>query len=323
MIERTLRTATNLFPLWTVVFSGAALVWPAAFTWFSGNAIQWGLGFIMLGMGLTLRFDDFRPVFRRPGAVAIGVVLQFSVMPALGWSIAMGLDLPPELAVGLILVASCPGGTASNVIAFLARADLALSVAMTSVSTLAAVLMTPLLTRLLAGRLVDVDAWGLLQSILLIVILPVLLGASANRFFPSGAQRVSAYSPFISVVFIILILGTIIGGNRDAILANWSGMFGAVALLHGGGFALGYAVTRAAGFDRRVSRTASIEVGMQNSGLAAALAQKHFADLLLAPVPAAMSAVASCLSGSLAAGYWRLRPLFAPIPGSQPAPTGQ
>ena len=317
MIERTLRTATNLFPLWTVTFSAAALVWPTAFTWFSGNAIQWGLGFIMLGMGLTLQFDDFRPVFRRPGAVAIGVALQFSVMPMLGWSIATLMDLPRELALGLILVASCPGGTASNVIAFLARADLALSVAMTSVSTLASVLMTPLLTRLLAGRLVDVDVLGLLQSILLIVIFPVVLGASANRFFPTGARRISAYSPFVSVVFIILILGTIIGGNREAILANWSLMLGAVALLHGGGFVLGYVVTRSTGFDRRVARTASIEVGMQNSGLAAALAQKHFADLLLAPVPAAMSAVASCLSGSLAAGYWRLRPVPMPDPQSK------
>ena len=317
MIERTLQTATNLFPLWTVTFSAAALIWPTAFTWFSGNAIQWGLGFIMLGMGLTLQFDDFRPVFRKPGAVAIGVVLQFSAMPMLGWSIATLMDLPKELALGLILVASCPGGTASNVIAFLARADLALSVAMTSVSTLASVLMTPLLTRLLAGRLVDVDVLGLLQSILLIVIFPVVLGASANRFFPTGARRISAYSPFVSVVFIILILGTIIGGNREAILANWSLMLGAVALLHGGGFVLGYVVTRSAGFDRRVARTASIEVGMQNSGLAAALAQKHFADLLLAPVPAAMSAVASCLSGSLAAGYWRLRPVPMPDPQSK------
>jgi BASS family bile acid:Na+ symporter len=317
MIERTLQTATNLFPLWTVTFSAAALIWPTAFTWFSGNAIQWGLGFIMLGMGLTLQFDDFRPVFRKPGAVAIGVVLQFSVMPMLGWSIATLMDLPKELALGLILVASCPGGTASNVIVFLARADLALSVAMTSVSTLASVLMTPLLTRLLAGRLVDVDVLGLLQSILLIVIFPVVLGASANRFFPTGARRISAYSPFVSVVFIILILGTIIGGNREAILANWSLMLGAVALLHGGGFVLGYVVTRSTGFDRRVARTASIEVGMQNSGLAAALAQTHFAALLLAPVPAAMSAVASCLSGSLAAGYWRLRPLPRPDPQSK------
>ena len=151
----------------------------------------------------------------------------------------------------------------------------------------------------------------------------MVLGASANQFFPAGARRVSAFSPFVSVVFIILIIGTIIGTNRDAILANWSDLLGAVALLHGGGFVLGYAITRAARFDKQVSRTVSIEVGMQNSGLAAALAQKHFVDLMLAPVPAAMSAVASCLSGSLAAGYWRLRPLSPIRPQRDPNPTGR
>ena len=306
-MRNAIRMATNLFPVWAVLFSGAALVWPLGFTWFSGSAIQWGLGFIMLGMGLTLKTQDFRRVLRYPAAIGAGVVLQFTVMPLLGWSIATGLALPRELAVGLILVSACPGGTASNVIAFLARADVALSVSMTTVSTLAAVFLTPLATQLLAGRLVDVDAIGLLQSIALIVLLPVSLGVGVNRYLPRVAQGVSDISPIVSVVFIILILGTIVGTNRDAILGNWKQISLAVTLLHSGGFVLGYAAARLLRFGRGVSRTVSIEVGMQNAGLGTALAQKHFSELVLAPVPCAMSAVASCVSGSLAAALWRRR----------------
>lgn len=307
-MERIAGWITRLFPLWAVLFSGAALVWPAAFTWFSGNAIQGGLAAIMLGMGLTLTIEDFRPVVARPRPLALGVLLQFSVMPLLGFGVGWALDLPREMAVGLILVACCPGGTASNVIAFLARADLALSVAMTSVSTLAAVVMTPLLTRALAGRLVEVDAWGLLQSIVLIVLIPVVAGALANRYLSAPARRVSQVSPVVSIVFIVLIVGSIMGANRDAILAHWGVMSLAVLALHTGGFAVGYAVARLAG-DPAVARTASIEVGMQNSGLGTALARQHFPDLPLAPVPCALSAVAHCLLGSLLAAWWRNRPL--------------
>jgi bile acid:Na+ symporter, BASS family len=307
-VERIAGWITRLFPLWAVLFSGAALVWPAAFTWFSGSAIQWGLAAIMLGMGLTLTVDDFRPVLARPKPLALGVGLQFSVMPLLGFGIGWALDLPREMAVGLILVACCPGGTASNVIAFLARADVALSVSMTSVSTLASVVMTPLLTRALAGRLVDVDVWGLLQSIVLIVLLPVAAGALANQYLRATASRLSKVSPVVSVVFIVLIVGSIMGANRDAILEHWRVISLAVLALHAGGFGLGYALAALFG-PPAVARTASIEVGMQNSGLGAALARQHFPDLPLAPVPCAMSAVAHCLLGSLLAAWWRNRPL--------------
>ncbi len=317
-MREALRTVTTLFPVWAVVFSAAALLWPSGFTWFSGSAIQWGLGFIMLGMGLTLDVSDFRRVLRNPGPVGLGVVLQFTVMPALGWSLATLLELPQELAVGLILASASPGGTASNVIAFLARADVALSVSMTTVSTLCAVVLTPLATELLAGRLVDVDALGLLQSIALIVLLPVAVGVGVNRFLPRLARNVSDVSPVVSVVFIVLILGTIIGTNREAILASWRQIVVAVTLLHLGGFSLGYAIVRAGGLPRRLARTVSIEVGMQNAGLATALAQKHFAELILAPVPCAMSAVASCLLGSLAAAWWRRHPGDG-SPGALPA----
>ena len=297
------RMATNLFPLWSVLVAVVALCWPNAFLWYGKETITVGLGIIMLGMGLTLTPDDFRRVLRRPGAVGLGVVLQFVVMPFLGWSISRLFDLSSGMAVGLILVSCCPGGTASNVVAFLARADVALSVSMTTVSTLAAVILTPFLTQFYAGQYVPVDAWALLRSILLVVILPIALGVGANWFFGKAAAKISVYSPFVSVLFIILIVGFIMAAKRDSILENWQVLTGAVVLLHVGGFSLGYLLAKISGFDQAVCRTASIEVGMQNSGLGSALAVKHFGNLPMAPVPCALSAVTHCIIGSVVAGW--------------------
>ena len=303
--EKFFKTATNLFPLWSALVAVVALCWPAAFLWYGKEAISVGLGVIMLGMGLTLTLEDFRRVARRPAAVGLGVTLQFAVMPLLGWGIARGFGLSEGAAVGLILVACCPGGTASNVVAFLARADVALSVSMTAVSTLAAVFLTPLLTQFYAGQYVPVDAWGLFRSIALIVILPVVAGVAINRYFKNAAGKVSCFSPFVSVLFILLIVGFIMAAKRDAILGSGGVLVPAVVLLHSGGFAAGYLLARLSGFEESMRRAASIEVGMQNSGLGAALATKHFAFLPMAPVPCALSAVTHCILGSVVAGWWR------------------
>ena len=305
MLGTFFKMATNLFPLWSVMVAFVALLRPETFLWYGKDTITFGLGIIMLGMGLTLSPNDFRRALRRPKAVVLGVSLQFLIMPLLGWSIALLFDLPKGMAVGLILVSCCPGGTASNVVAFLARADLALSVSMTTVSTLAAVVLTPFLTQFYAGQYVPVDAWALLRSILLVVILPVTLGVGANRFFGKAAAKVSVYSPFVSVLFIILIVGFIMAAKRDSILEHWQSLTGAVALLHLGGFCLGYFFARVLGFEESVSRTSSIEVGMQNSGLGSALAVKHFSSLPLAPVPCALSAVTHCILGSVIAVFFR------------------
>lgn len=304
-LEKTFKRAVNLFPLWSVLVAVLALCWPAAFLWYGKEAISVGLGLIMLGMGLTLELEDFRRVARRPAAVGLGVVLQFAVMPLLGWGIAWAFGLSEGVAVGLILVACCPGGTASNVVAFLARADVALSVSMTAASTLAAVFLTPLLTQFYAGQYVPVDAWGLFRSIALIVILPVVAGVAANRFFKGPAAKAASFSPFVSVLFILLIVGFIMADKRDAILGSGGVLVPAVVLLHAGGFGAGYLLARLCGFEESVRRAASIEVGMQNSGLGAALATKHFASLPMAPVPCALSAVTHCILGSIAAGLWR------------------
>ena len=307
MLARFFQVATNLFPLWSVLVAVVALWWPDAFLWYGKETITIGLGIIMLGMGLTLTLEDFRRVWQRPAAIGLGVLLQFAVMPFLGWGIARLFDLPQGMAVGLILVSCCPGGTASNVVAFLARADIALSVSMTTVSTLAAVLLTPLLTKFYAGQYVPVDAWALLKSIVLIVILPVSVGVTANRLFAGMARKAASFSPFVSVVFIILIVGFIMADKRDSIMEHWKVLTAAVTLLHIGGFALGYLLSKAIGFEESVRRTASIEVGMQNSGLGTALAAKHLPALPMAPVPCALSAVTHCILGSLVAGLWRGR----------------
>ncbi|HJO09054.1 MAG TPA: bile acid:sodium symporter family protein [Verrucomicrobiota bacterium] len=304
-MQNFFRLLTDLFPIWSVLVAVVALAWPNAFDWYSGTMIRIGLGIIMLGMGLTLSLDDFRRIFVIPFALVGGVVLQFAVMPFLGWGIGYLMELPQDMAIGLVLVSCCPGGTASNVVAFLARANVALSVSMTAISTILAVVLTPLLTKFYVGERVPVDAIGLLQSILIIVILPVVAGIWINHFFGKAAKRIAVVSPFISVVFIILIVGYILAQNRDSIIENWRILVAAVFFLHVLGFGLGYALAKFMQFDEQSCRTVSIEVGMQNSGLGTALAIKHFAALPLAAVPCAVSAVTHCILGSLAAGLWR------------------
>jgi BASS family bile acid:Na+ symporter len=305
-MQRLLAPLTNAFPLWVLAGGVLALFQPQWFTWFSGPWIVWGLAVIMLGMGMTLTLDDFRRVLTMPKPVALGFAAQFTIMPLLGWGIGLGLKLDTPFAVGLILVACCPGGTASNIVTFLARADLALSVVMTAVSTLAAVIMTPFLTQLLAGSRVPVDALGLLTSTLQVVVLPVLAGVAINRFFPRVVRPVLPVAPLVSALTVALICASIIGQSAAAIRASAGGLLLAVFLLHAGGFALGYVAARLFGFQPTTARTVSIEVGMQNSGLGVVLARRHFADPLTA-VPCAISSVFHSVIGSLLAGWWRWR----------------
>lgn len=305
-MSRLLTWSTNAFPLWVVAFSAIALFQPAWFTWFSGPWIVWGLAVIMLGMGLTLAFDDFRAVGRMPRAVALGFVGQYTIMPFLGWTMGRLFSLETPFAVGLILVACCPGGTASNVVTYLARANVCLSVVMTMCSTFAAVFMTPLLTSWLAGTLVRVDAWGLFVSTFQVVVLPVVLGVWLHRLTPRLVQRVQLGLPLVSVLVIALICASIIGDSAAAIRGAAPRLLGAVFGLHAGGFLLGYVAARLTGFDLIVARTISIEVGMQNSGLGVVLARRHFADPLTA-VPCAISSVFHSVIGSVLAGWWRWR----------------
>lgn len=298
---------TNLFPLWVLLGSLIALWHPPTFTWFSGPLIVWGLAVIMLGMGITLTVDEFRAVLATPRPVLLGVVSQFVVMPLAGWGVATILALDAPLAVGLILVACCPGGTASNVVTYIARANVALSVLMTMCSTVAAVALTPVLTAVLAGTYVRVDGWGLFWSTVQVVLLPVVLGIMLNRRLPSLVRVVLPVAPLVAVLAIVLICASIIGQNRDAVLSAGTRLLLGVTLLHVFGFGLGWAVARLLRFDERTARTASIEVGMQNSGLAVVLATQNFANPLTA-LPAAISATMHSVIGSALAAVWRVRP---------------
>ena len=301
MLERL----ANAFPVWVLVACGLALVEPPLFTWFRGDAIVIGLAVIMLGMGITLTLDDFARVATRPATVAAGFLAQFVIMPTAGWLVATALGLDTPFAVGLMLVACCPGGTASNVVTYIARADVALSVLMTTCTTLGAVVLTPLLTKLLAGRLVEVDAWGLFLSTLQVVVLPVAAGVAINRFLPRVVRAVMPVAPLVSVVTIALVCGSIIGQNAAAVRSSGPQILLAVVLLHAIGFGVGYLFARLLGYDRIVARTVSIEVGMQNSGLGVVLAQKHFPAEPLTAVPCAISSVIHSVIGSLLAGWWR------------------
>ncbi|MCF7689327.1 MAG: bile acid:sodium symporter family protein [Cephaloticoccus sp.] len=305
-MTRILAHLTNAFPIWVLAGGIWALYDPSLFTWFSGPWIVWGLAVIMLGMGLTLTVEDFKRIIVLPRPVALGFGAQFLFMPLLGWSIGRVLQLDPPLAVGLILVSCCPGGTASNVVAFLARANVALSVVMTMCSTFAAVAMTPLLTQFYAGTIVHVDAWGLFLSTFRVVVAPVVLGVALNRLAPRVVAWSLPAAPLLSVITITLICASIIGQSSAAVRASAGSLLLAVGLLHIGGFALGYLSARLFRYDRIIARTISIEVGMQNSGLGVVLARQHFADPLTA-VPCAISSVFHSVIGSVLAGWWRLK----------------
>ena len=294
-----------LFPLWAVVGTAGALVWPDSLTPLR-SAILPLLGVVMFGMGLTLTVREFLEVARRPLLIAGGAVLQFGIMPFAAWAVGHAMGLQPDLLVGLILVGACPGGTASNVICYLARGDVALSITFTTVSTFLAILLTPALTWLYVGESVPVPVISMLLSILQVVILPVLAGVTVNRLFGAQLAFLRGAFPLISVAAIVLIIAIVVALNAGltAVLA-WPLVI-AVMLHNSLGLAAGYSLPKLFGLDARISRTFAIEVGMQNSGLGVALATQFFSAA--AALPGAVFSVWHNLSGSLLAAYWARRP---------------
>lgn len=315
-----LRRFTDLYPIWVISFAIIGLVKPEAIIWFNGPWVVWALSAVMLGMGFTLTIDDFRRIFKMPGSVAVGLLAHSIIMPLSGWGIAHVLNLDPGFAVGLILVASCPSGTASNVICYLARANVALAVIITLASTLVAFITTPLWCKTLAGHYVPVDALALSLSTLRIAVIPVLIGVLCNWKFPKTTSKVKPFGPFISVIALMFITGSIVGQNAEAVIANAGKLALAAVLLHVLGFGIGYLVGKLIRYPEDIARTISIEVGMQNGGLAAVLAKQNFPLQPLAAVPAVFSAIAQTLIGSLLGTYWRKRPV-APIIAVEPPVT--
>ena len=305
-MHKTFEFLTNAFPLWIILGSTIALLEPMVFTWFSGSFITYGLGVIMLGMGLTLKPEDFKIVIKSPKWILTGSLLQFTVMPLLGWGLGYIFHLPLPFAVGLIIVSCCPGGTASNVISYLAKANVALSVTMTAISTSLAIILTPLLTTFLIGGKIEVSAFQLFLGVVKVVLAPVLLGVLMNKYLPKFTNKILPVAPLIAVIAIVLIVASIIGQGKDEILSSGFRLIGAVLTLHVLGFLMGYMVSRFVIKEKQVNRTISIEVGMQNSGLGAYLARANFANPAIA-IPSAISSAVHSLIGSLAAGIWRNR----------------
>ncbi|KAG2438753.1 hypothetical protein HXX76_005297 [Chlamydomonas incerta] len=299
---------TRLFPVWVILAAVSGFYMPSLYTWFDNTCITYGLMFVMAGMGLTLTFGEIASVFtKQPQLLLLGMVLQYTILPAFGYVISRFLmaqpGLAPGLAVGVALVSCMPGGTASNIVAYIAKGDMPLSIMMTTASTLMAIATTPVLTTLLVGTLVPVDPRAMFMSVLQLVLAPVLAGTALNQLFPAAVARVKLYTPFLATVVVFLIVGSMIGTNVAVVASSGAIIVASVFVLHSTGFFLGYSLSKAMGLSDKIARTNSIEVGMQSSALAAVLAKVHFADPVVV-APCVLSACTHATIGSLLAGYW-------------------
>lgn len=291
------------FALWVIVFAALALWQPEFFVWLKAY-IPWILGIIMLGMGMTMTVDDFKGVLQSPKAVLIGVVAQFVVMPGLAYVLCKLFNLPPEIAVGVILVGCCPGGTASNVITYMAKGNVALSVACTSVSTLLAPLLTPAIFYLLASQWLKIDAASMFISILQVVLLPIVIGLILRTWLKRQVESYIQVMPLVSVIAIVAIVAAIIGGSKAAILQSGLLILVVVILHNGFGYLLGFTAARFFKLPYADSKAIAVEVGMQNSGLGVALAAVHFAASPITAVPSAIFSLWHNISGPALATYW-------------------
>jgi len=278
-----------------------ALAFPSMLQEIPTKAINYLLGVVMFGMGLTLNLRDFRIVFSRPKDVIVGCLAQFTVMPLLAWGLSRLFSLDEALALGVVLVGCCPGGTASNVITYLAKGDLALSVGMTGVSTLLAPLLTPLLTWALAGKSINVDIVSMFLSILWVIIVPIVIGLTVKGLWPKFTEKATDYLPAFSSLAIAFIVSIVIAASADRLMTGGWIIIGVVMLHNICGLSLGYLIGRLLRLSEPKKRAISIEVGMQNSGLASSLATIHFAAYPLATIPGAIFSVWHNLSGALVA----------------------
>ncbi|MBR4645152.1 MAG: bile acid:sodium symporter family protein [Bacteroidaceae bacterium] len=291
-----------------LLVAALALIVPTSFSWIDTWAINPMLGVIMFGMGLTLSPHDFKIVLSRPKDILIGCLAQFTVMPLLALGLTWAFALPKELALGVILVGCCPGGTASNVITYLAKGDLALSVGMTATSTLLAPVLTPLLVWLMAGTMVNVDTLGMLLSIVYVVIAPIIVGLICQQYFSNITKAITPYLPAFSSVAIALTVGIVVSHNANRLLVGGFLVVVVVMLHNLLGLSIGYFIGKFLRLPKPKCVAVSIEVGMQNSGLASSLAVIHFAAFPLATIPGAIFSVWHNLSGALAAKLYQSRP---------------
>ncbi|WP_077700616.1 bile acid:sodium symporter family protein [Staphylococcus hominis] len=304
MLSKVSEFATKTFLLWMFIAAIIGFIFPTQLATI-GQFVPWLLGIVMLGMGMTIKPSDFKLVFKEPRSVIIGVILQFTIMPILAYTIAKIFHLPAELAIGVILVGCCPGGTSSNVMSYLANANVALSVAITSVSTLLAPFVTPALIYLFAHEWLHVSFLSMLWSVIQVVLLPIIIGFILQLASKKVTREATKILPIISVVAISLILAAVVGGSKSQILKTGLLIFIVVILHNAVGYLLGYVLAHVFKLDRRDKKAVSIEVGMQNSGLAVSLATVHFNPL--AAVPGAVFSFVDNISGPILAKYWSKR----------------
>lgn len=312
MLRPLLQRASDCLTKWTPAFVTAVAVFtyfvPHAFAWVQGHAQTSILGFIMLTMGLTLSKEDFRILISRPGDMIIGITAQYLLMPLIAWTIAKTFNLPHPVAVGLLLVGCCPGGVSSNIMSFLCKGDVAFSVGMTTMTTLLAPLATPVLMLYLAGENIHVDAFGMFKSILIVTILPVALGFALNTVFSQKRYfaDVKKTLPGFAVIGLACIVGGVVSAHGQKIMTSGIVIFAAVLLHNALGYISGYVTGFIAKFSNAKCRTVSIEIGMQNAGLATVLSAKHFPAMPEAAIASAVSCVWHSISGALLAGCFNL-----------------
>ncbi|WP_028784497.1 bile acid:sodium symporter family protein [Thalassobacillus devorans] len=304
----------STFAVWVILFAILSFLYPPAFTWIVPYIMPL-LGIIMFGMGLTLSMNDFKEVFRRPKDVAIGVGAQFLIMPVLAFILALALPVSPQVAAGVILVGCCPGGTSSNVMTYLSKGDTALSVAITSVSTLLAPIFTPLLVLLFASKWLPVSPGALFMSIVKIVLIPIILGIIVKALLGNKVEGGVKAFPLISVIAIVAIVTAVVGANQQQIATTGALIFAIVVLHNVLGYLIGLGLGKMLGMEPAKQRAVSIEVGMQNSGLGATLAAAHFSPL--AAVPSAIFSVWHNISGPIIATIYRKQKERAPKKLSQ------
>lgn len=304
LLENISRFAGNTFAIWVILFAILAFFIPDGFTWIAPH-ISLLLGIIMFGMGLTLSLDDFKGIVKAPKSVFIGVLAQYSIMPLLAFGLATLFQLPPEVAVGVILVGCCPGGTASNVMTFLAKGNTALSVTITAVSTILAPVLTPTLTLLFASKWLPVSAGDMFLSIVQIVLIPIVLGVIVRLLFQKQVDKSVKVLPLVSVVGIVAVASAVVAVNKESIATTGLLIFSVVISHNVLGLLVGYLLAKILRLDFQDQKAISIEVGMQNSGLGSALALAHFAPV--AAVPSALFSVWHNISGPLLATWWGKR----------------
>ena len=303
-LKKVTQFVSKYMALIVIAVAALALFVPQSVSFIKTSYVNTLLGIVMFGMGLTLQPHDFQVVFSRPKDVLIGCAAQFTIMPLLAFLLTKAFQLPPELAVGVILVGTCPGGTSSNVMTYLSKGDVALSVGMTAVSTVLAPVLTPLLTYFYAGQRVDVDMVSMFLSIVKVVILPIVLGFLVNHFFRTFTERAVEVLPLISTTAIVAIVAAVVSANSAKIMTSGLLILAVVILHNVLGYTLGYCVGKALKLDSTKCRAISIEVGMQNSGLATSLAAAHFAQYPMATIPGAVFSVWHNVSGAVLANLF-------------------